>query len=188
MPKKIIAFAGSTRKGSYNDAALSLAVAGARAAGAEVEHIQLRDYPMPIYDADEHHKHGAPKTMLALRVKMLAAQGFLIASPEYNASITPLLKNTIDWLSQSVDGQSGRLPFEGKITGLLGASAGAFGTIRALPHVSYILSNLGAIVLPILAVPKADQLLKADGSVGDERAAKNLHALGAQVVQFIQLG
>jgi chromate reductase, NAD(P)H dehydrogenase (quinone) len=185
LQAKILAFAGSNRKESMNRKALGLAVAGARDAGADVTIADLRDFPMPIYDAEQHAAEGVPAMMIALRKLMLQSQGLLIASPEYNASITPLLKNTIDWLSQSVDGASGRLPFEGKIIGLMGASAGAFGTIRALPHVSYILSNLGAIVLPILAVPKADQLLKADGSVNDERAAKNLRALGAQVVSFI---
>lgn len=184
MPPKILAFAGSTRRASLNDAALALAVSGARSAGAEVTHINLRDYVMPLYDDDLHREHGVPEAMLRLREKMLAANGLLIASPEYNASITPLLKNTIDWLSQSVNGQSGRLPFEGKITGLMGASAGAFGTIRALPHVAYVLSQLGAIVLPVFAVPKADQVFNADGSVADESTATKLRALGAQVVRF----
>lgn len=184
MTNTIIAFAGSTRRGSLNDAALALAVTGARAAGANVAHLQLREYPMPLYDADFHAQHGLPEAMLRLRRALIEAQGFLIASPEYNASITPLLKNTIDWLSQSVDGASGRLPFEGKIVGLMGASAGAFGTVRALPHVATILSNLGAIVLPVLAVPRADKLFHADGSVADAATAEKIRALAASVVKF----
>ncbi len=184
MPPTILAFAGSTRKASLNDAALTLAVAGARNAGATVEHITLRDFAMPLYDADHHHTHGVPEAMLRLREKMLAANGLLIASPEYNSSITPLLKNTIDWTSQSVNGTSGRLPFEGKIIGLMGASAGAFGTIRALPHVATILSNLGAIVLPVLAVPKADHLFTPEGTVADEKTAEKIKSLGVQVVKF----
>ena len=183
---RILTFAGSNRKGSINRAALSLAIRAAREAGAEVEEIHLADFPMPLYDADWHDANGVPASMLSLREKFLRAQGLLIASPEYNASITPLLKNTIDWLSQGVDGQSGRLPFEGKIVGLLGASAGAFGTIRALPHVSYILSNLGAFVLPVLAVPAADKLFGTDGTVANERTARSIAKLGVDVTHLLR--
>ncbi|MBI3714418.1 MAG: NAD(P)H-dependent oxidoreductase [Betaproteobacteria bacterium] len=180
---KIVAFAGSNRRESMNRKALALAVEGARAAGAEVEVIDLREHPMPLYDAEWHAANGVPEAMLPLRKKMIEAPGLLIASPEYNTSITPLLKNTIDWLSQDVDGQSGRLPFENKVVGLMGASAGGFGTIRALPHVSYILSNLGAFVLPVVAVPRADGLMNEDGSVKNERAAASLRELGARVAR-----
>ena len=182
---KILAFAGSVRKESFNRKALSLAVAGARAEGAEVTVADLADFPMPLYDADWHQENGVPDSMLQLRTLMMSANGLLIASPEYNASITPLLKNTIDWLSQSVGGENGAVPFANKVCGLLGASPGAFGTIRALPHVAYILSNLGTFVLPVVAVPKAGELLNTDGTVRDERAAKTLHKLGAQVAQTV---
>ena len=182
---KILAFAGSVRKESFNRKALSLAVAGARAEGAEVTVADLADFPMPLYDADWHQENGVPDSMLQLRKLMMSANGLLIASPEYNASITPLLKNTIDWLSQSVGGENGAAPFANKVCGLLGASPGAFGTIRALPHVAYILSNLGTFVLPVVAVPKAGELLNTDGTVRDERAAKSLHKLGAQVAQSV---
>lgn len=181
---KILAFAGSNRRNSFNRQALTLAVAGAQDAGAEVTVADLRDFPMPIYDADFHHDSGVPAAMLALRELMMSANGLLIASPEYNASITPLLKNTIDWLSQKVDAND-KTVFGNKVCGLLGASPGAFGTIRALPHVSYILSNLGTLVLPIVAVPKAHELMNVDGSVKDERAAKMLRELGAKVSHTI---
>jgi NAD(P)H-dependent FMN reductase len=184
----IVAFAGSNRQGSMNRAALTLAVSGAREAGAEVNVVDLREYVMPLYDADFHTSYGVPDSVRQLRELMRGAQGLLIASPEYNASITPLLKNTIDWLSQSVtDGVGaggGRMPFEGKIVGLLGASAGAFGTIRALPHVSTILSNLGAIVLPVIAVPGADKLFTPEGAVANDRQAKMLQGLGHKVANM----
>jgi chromate reductase, NAD(P)H dehydrogenase (quinone) len=179
---KILAFAGSNRQESFNRKALTLAVAGARDAGAEVTVADLRDFEMPIYDADFHHDSGVPATMLSLRKLMLSANGLLVACPEYNASITPLLKNTIDWLSQSVD-ENDKAVFGSKVCGLLGASPGGFGTIRALPHVSYIFSNLGTIVLPVVAVPKAHELMNADGTVKNEAAAKMLHALGGRVAK-----
>jgi len=190
MTIKIIAFAGSNRHGSINRIALGFAVSGASQAAAEVELIELRDYVLPLYDADWHNAHGVPETAKQLRAKMIVADGLLIASPEYNSSITPLLKNTIDWLSQAVSeglgAGGGRLPFEGKIIGLMGASAGGFGGVRALPHVASILSNLGAIVLPIVAVPGGDKILNTDGSVANERAVANLESLGASVAKMVR--
>ena len=190
MTIKIIAFAGSNRHGSINRIALGFAVSGASQAAAEVELIELRDYILPLYDADWHNAHGVPETAKQLRAKMIVADGLLIASPEYNSSITPLLKNTIDWLSQAVSeglgAGGGRLPFEGKIIGLMGASAGGFGGVRALPHVASILSNLGAIVLPIVAVPGGDKILNTDGSVANERAVANLESLGASVAKMVR--
>ncbi len=185
MSVKILAFAGSVRKESFNRKVLAVAVQGARAAGAEVTLADLRDFPLPIYDADWHAEHGVPPQMLPLRKLMMASQGLLIASPEYNTSITPLLKNTIDWLSQEVNGESGSAPFSGKVCGLMGASNGAFGTIRALPHVSYILSNLGVFVLPVLAVPKVASLLGADGTISHQQTHETVHSLGKRVAETI---
>ncbi len=188
MTTRIVAFAGSTRQGSINRISLGFAIEGAREAGIDVELIDLKDYPMPLYDADWHEANGVPSTTAMLREKMITAQGLLIASPEYNSSITPLLKNTIDWLSQSVrDGVGkggGRLPFEGKITGMLSASAGGFGGVRALPHVAGIFSNLGAVVLPIVAVPGGDKIINADGGIANERAVQMLRQLGGRVAKL----
>jgi chromate reductase, NAD(P)H dehydrogenase (quinone) len=192
MTTKLIAFAGSVRAGSMNRNALSLAVAAAERAGAQVETIDLKQFAMPLYDADWHQANGVPETTRQLREKMRAASGLLIASPEYNSSITPLLKNTIDWLSQSVESGfgagGGRMPFENKFVGLLGASAGAFGTIRALPHVASILSNLGGIVLPVVAVPNGDKLLNSDGSIANARAAQLIEKLGERVATLARAG
>lgn len=182
---RILAFSGSSRRDSWNRKILEVAAAGAREAGADVTVVTLADYPMPIYNADWHVEHGVPPAMLELRALMMASQGLLIASPEYNASITPLLKNTIDWLSQDVDGEGGDAPFRGKVGGLMGASNGAFGTIRALPHVSYILANLGVLVLPVLAVPTVAKAFDAAGVMTDERAKKRLTDLGARLARTI---
>jgi len=182
---KILAFAGSARRDSWNRKVLAVAADGARDTGAEVTVVNLGDYPMPFYDADWHEEHGVPDAMLELRRLMMAANGLLIASPEYNTSITPLLKNTIDWLSQEANGESGRAPFEGKVGGLMGASNGAFGTIRALPHVSAILSNLGVLMLPFVAVPGVAKAFDESGVMTNERSRKSLSALGARVAATI---
>ena len=184
----ILAFAGSSRKDSWNRKVLEVAVAGARDAGANVTVANLADYAMPIYNADWHAENGVPPAMRELRKLMMAANGLLIASPEYNASLTPLLKNTIDWLSQDVGkekDENGNAPFEGKIGGLMGASNGGFGTIRALPHVSYILSNLGVFMLPVVAVPAVGKAFDEQGNMTNERAKKMLSGLGARLAQTI---
>ena len=183
---KILAFAGSSRKESWNRKVLNVAVQGARDACAEVTLVNLGDYPMPIYDADWHEANGVPGNMLKLRALMMQANGLLIASPEYNASITPLLKNTLDWLSQSVDGASGSAPYTNKIGALLGASNGAFGTIRALPHVSYILSNLGVFMLPVVAVPGVGQSFDAAGNMSNEHTRNMVAGLGAKLARTIE--
>lgn len=182
---RILAFAGSSRKESWNRKVLEVAVDGAREAGAEVTVVNLADYPMPIYNADWHVEHGVPPAMLELRRLMMASNGLLIASPEYNTSITPLLKNTIDWLSQGVDGESGDAPFRDKVGGLMGASNGAFGTIRALPHVSQILANLGVLMLPIVAVPTVAKAFDESGMMTNEQVKKRLANLGARLTRTI---
>ena len=182
----ILAFAGSVRKESWNRKVLSVAVQGARDTGANVTLVNLADYPMPIYDADWHEANGVPENMRKLRELMMQANGLLIASPEYNTSITPLLKNTIDWLSQAVDGASGNAPFTNKIGALLGASNGAFGTIRALPHVSYILSNLGVFMLPVVAVPGVSHAFDVAGNMSNERTRSMVAGLGAKLAQTLE--
>lgn len=182
---KILAFSGSSRKDSWNRKVLEVAAQGARDAGAEVNVVNLDDFPMPIYNADWHAENGVPPAMRDLRALMMAANGLLIASPEYNTSITPLLKNTIDWLSQDVDGESGYAPFTGKIGGLMGASNGAFGTIRALPHVSFMLSNLGVFMLPVVAVPTVAKSFDETGVMTNEHTKRMLTQLGERLSQTI---
>ena len=183
---RILAFAGSSRKESWNRKVLEVAAAGARDAHAEVTVVNLADYPMPIYNADWHEEHGVPPAMRELRALMMASNGLLIASPEYNTSITPLLKNTIDWLSQDVDDESGYAPFTDKVGGLMGASNGGFGTIRALPHVSHMLANLGVLMLPVVAVPAVSQAFDLTGAtMTNDRLKKRLTDLGARLARTI---
>ena len=102
---KILAFAGSARKESFNKKMVRIAAAGARAAGAEVTVMELEQFRLPLFDQDEEAEHGLPENGRKIKDLMLAHQGFLIAAPEYNSSITPLLKNTIDWASRPVPGE-----------------------------------------------------------------------------------
>ncbi|MFC3624571.1 NADPH-dependent FMN reductase [Vogesella amnigena] len=177
---RILAFAGSARQESWNKKLIAIAAAGARDAGAEVTLIDLRDYPIPIYDGDDESEHGMPVQAQALRKLMLSHQGLLLASPEYNGSIPPLLKNVIDWISRPVSGQPGPSPYSGKVATLMSASPGGFGGLRGLVHVRAILGNLGMIVLPEqLAIGSAHEAFAADGSMHNAKQQSAVAELGA---------
>ena len=176
---KILAFAGSARKASLNKRLVRVAAEGARRAGADVTEIDLRDFPVPIYDGDLEAEQGVPPKARELRQLMLEHQGFLIASPEYNGSIPALLKNLIDWTSRAVDGQDGLAPYRNKVAVLMSASPGSYGGLRGLVHVRAILGNIGVIVLPDqLAVGKANEAFGPDGSVQNPKMQESVHALG----------
>ncbi len=180
---KILAFAGSAREHSYNKKLIRVAAASVRLAGAEVSLVDLRDFPMPIYDGDLEEHEGIPANAIRFRQLMLAHQGLLIASPEYNSSIAPLLKNTIDWVSRPVNGEDGLAPFRNKVAALLSASPGRLGGLRGLVHVRAILGNIGVLVLPEqLAVSQAHQAFTPTGVMTDPKQQAAVEALGARLV------
>jgi NAD(P)H-dependent FMN reductase len=161
---RLLAIAGSARQGSLNRQLVELASRKAQAQGAEVTLVDLRDLQLPVYDDDWAAAHGKPAGALKLRELFAQHDGLLLASPEYNALPTPLLINSFDWLS-TVPAQDG-LPggtgtTAGKPVGLLAASPGALGGIRALPIVrTYLSTNFAMVVVPEqLALPLADQQL-----------------------------
>jgi chromate reductase len=183
---KILAFAGSARQDSYNKKLVRAAVAGAQAAGVEVTLVDLRDFPMPIYDGDLEAHEGIPENALKFRHLMKVHHGLLIASPEYNSSISPLLKNTIDWVSRPVDGEDGLLPFRNKVAALLATSPGGFGGLRGLVHVRAILGNIGVIVLPNqLAVAKAHEAFNPAGTLVNPKQQAAVEGLGAELAKIL---
>src|SRR5687767_7149579 len=97
---KILVFAGSIRSASHNARLAALAAKELALIGADVSRISLEDFPLPLYDGNLEARSGPPDNALKLKRMMGTHQGVFIASPEYNASITPLLKNTIDWISR----------------------------------------------------------------------------------------
>lgn len=179
---RILALAGSLRRGSYNKLILAVAADGARAAGADVTRIDLRDFPLPVYDADLEASEGLPPGALALKERFLAADGLLIASPEYNSAISGTLKNALDWVSRPASGEKPLACFKGRVAALCSASPGAFGGIRGLAVVRLILGNIGVVVLPDqVAVPKAAEAFDGDGNVVDPGRRKALMELGASL-------
>ncbi|GAB4344867.1 MAG: NADPH-dependent FMN reductase [Gammaproteobacteria bacterium] len=181
-PLRLLALAGSTRRHSYNKTLVRLAAGGAAGAGAEVRFIDLADYPMPLFDEDLEAKRGLPESVTALRERLLDHHGFLLASPEYNGSLTAVLKNALDWLSRPHP--DGRSPFADKVAALLSASPGGLGGLRGLDHARAILTNLGVLVLPRqFALPAAHEAFTKDGRLKDPARQEAVAALGAELVQ-----
>jgi len=167
---RILAFAGSNRKDSFNRKLIHVAAEAAKAAGAQVTMIELRDYPLPILDQDLEKESGLPENGMKLKKIFIEHQGFVIASPEYNSSVTPLLKNTIDWVSRPVPGEPPLAAFQGKVATLLSASTGALGGLRGLVHLRAILGNIGVIVLPEqIAISTAQDAFNSEGSLKDPK-------------------
>ena len=148
---KLLIFAGSTRQHSFNRRLAHVTAGLARAAGAEVTLLELASLDIPLYNADLEAR-GTPPDVLRLKETLDAHPAWIICSPEYNGSYTGLLKNTIDWASSPVHGHpvwgGGDKPFTGKVVGLLSASNGALGGLRALSHLTPLLHNLQCWVCP----------------------------------------
>jgi chromate reductase, NAD(P)H dehydrogenase (quinone) len=183
---RILAFAGSTRRESFNKKLVQHAVKGAREAGADVTLIDLKDFPLPLFDQDLEAEHGMPENGAKLKKLFVDHHGLLISAPEYNSSITAVLKNAIDWVSRPAPGEPGLVAFTGKVVTLMSASPGALGGLRGLVHVRSILGNIGAIVLPRqIAVPKAHEAFQPDGSLADATQQASVEALGKTLASFL---
>lgn len=185
---KILAFAGSLREHSYNKRVLKTAIKGAEKAGATVTCIDLRDYPMPLYNADEQEKDGFPEYALAFQRLLSEHQGLLIATPEYNGSLPGSLKNAIDWASRPNDNFPKSRVFPGKFAAIISSSPGSFGGVRALPHLRAVLTSVGVYVLPSeIAVPQAGDKFNGNGSeMIDEKMKANLENLAASLAELLQ--
>ena len=120
----------------------------AREAGGEVTLIDLKDFPLPLFDQDLEAEQGMPENGTRLKKLFIDHDGLLIASPEYNSSFPAVLKNAIDWVSRPAPGEPSLVAFRGKVATLMSASPGAQGGLRGLVHVRSILGNIGVIVLP----------------------------------------
>lgn len=183
----ILAFAGSARRESYNKKLLAAAVAGAEAAGARVTPLDLRDHPLPLYDGDLEAESGLPEKAVELRGLFRSHRGLLIASPEYNSSLTPLLKNTLDWVSRSPEGGGDLSGFRGKVVALCGASPGPLGAMRSVTHLRALLSNIGCTVLARqVTLRGASDAFDDDGRLRDARQQQRAEALGAELADWLR--
>lgn len=175
---KLLIFAGSLRADSCNKKFAREAVRLAKEAGHEAEFVDLKDYPMPVYDGDIEAASGIPKETSALAKKIQAADALVISSPEYNGSISSPLKNTVDWVSREKPAS-----LTDKHLLLLAASPGALGGIRGLWHTRQPFEALGVHVFPnMMSLPNAYSAFNEQGQLSDEKTAARLKDL---LTQFI---
>ena len=183
---KTLIFAGSTRQHSFNRQLAAQAATLARAAGAEVTHLELSTLDIPLYNADLEAQ-GTPADVIRLKQLLLDHPAWIICSPEYNGSYTALLKNTIDWASSPVKGDAiwsnGFKAFEGKVVGLLSASPGGMGGLRSLSHLNPLLLNLQCWVAPKqFALGGAGQAFDDQGQLKSDAHRQGVQAVVDQVL------
>jgi chromate reductase len=174
---RLLFFAGSTREGSFNKKLARLAQHIATANGIEGVFVDLKDYPMPIYNGDIEAEQGPPQKAHEFKALLGEYPGVFIASPEYNSSVTPLLKNTLDWITRvRGPGESGVEVYKSRVFAISGATPGYYGTMRSLINLRQILEvGIGATVIPQqLALPRANDAFDADGSLKDHAQQKLL--------------
>src|ERR1044071_2630827 len=177
---RLLFFAGSSRTGSYNKKLARLGAMIADANGTPAPFADLGDYPMPLYNGDLEAAEGPPENARKFKALMQAHSGIFIASPEYNASITPLLKNTIDWVSHVREpGPSGPEVYKTRVFALGSASPGGMGGLRSLITVRQVLElGLGALCLPDqFAVPRAKDAFDDDGHLKNKDSQETFKAL-----------
>jgi len=183
---KILVIPGSLRTGSLNAKLAAVAAHRLAQAGADVTKISLSDFPLPIYDGDLQTRSGVPKNAIDLKRLIGAHHGVLIVTPEYNASVPPLVKNTIDWVSRVVDSQESRgQVFRGRAFAIAAASHSRLGGARSLAALRLILSACQALV-----IPNQLALAFADEAYDDMERLKNppdIEALAALVRQLIDV-
>ncbi|MCB1459505.1 MAG: NAD(P)H-dependent oxidoreductase [Nitratireductor sp.] len=182
---KILIVPGSNRSGSHNVRLAGTIAKHLSRLECEVARISLADYPMPIYDGDLEGQKGQPENARKLARLFHEHDGIVLVSPEYNTSLTPLMKNMIDWISRVGSDQHGKLvPYRGKIFAIASASPGGYGGIRGLNHLRAILVNVGALVLSEqLAVANAENAFDEMDELTDKRASGFLDAMARSLVE-----
>ena len=177
---KLLFFAGSARTGSHNKKLAQLGAMIAEANGIPATFLDLGDYPMPIYNGDSEASEGPPENATKLKTVLEGHNGVFIASPEYNASISPLLKNTLDWLSRvRAEGEAPLEVFKTRVFAVGSASPGGMGGLRSLITLRHVLElGLGALVLPDqFAVPRAHDAFGEDGHLTNKEAQERYKLL-----------
>lgn len=185
MTPKILVFAGSIRAGAYSGKTADVAWKELALLGGEVTRISLADYPLPIMDQDLEAEKGIPDNAYKLARLFAAHDGILIATPEYNGSIPPLLKNTIDWISRvHTDNSKPLRPFPGKVVAICSSSDGHFAGIRSAMHLRAVLSHIQMeVISPQCSVPHGADAFDEDGGFREERLRKSMHKVCQALIE-----
>jgi NAD(P)H-dependent FMN reductase len=183
---RILAFAGATRTSSWNKKLIRVGAESVRRAGGEATLIDLRNVAMPLYDGDLEKQEGLPAGARELKRLMLEHDGFLISAPEYNSSISAVLKNVIDWVSRPQPDEPSAVAFRGKVAALLAASPGNLGGIRGLFTVRQVLTTLGTLVIPTqFGLARANEAFDEDGSLKDAGQQKTVDTVASELVRIV---
>ena len=181
---KILAIAGSARRESLNHRLLVAAAREVERAGLECTVLDLADHVLPLYDGDLEAAEGLPPAAIRLKALVSEHAGLLIASPEYNSAISPLLKNVIDWVSRSEAGAPDVSPYHNKVAALISASPGGLGGLRGLVSVRSILGNIGVTVIPEqFALGQAHNAFDDEGGLADDSNAGRLRGVAESLVR-----
>ncbi len=184
---RILCFAGSTRSESFNKKLIRLAAAEAEAAGAAVTLVDLRDFPLPLFDEDLEAESGMPDHAARLKRLFLNHNGLMIASPEYNSSLSAVLKNALDWVSRRQGDEPPKAAFLGKVAAIMSATPSGLGGIRGLVHLRSILQSVGMHVMPDqFMLSTAHQAFDDAGHFADKGKQESLSGLVAGFVQTVE--
>ncbi|MDW6024557.1 NAD(P)H-dependent oxidoreductase [Mesorhizobium sp. BAC0120] len=186
---KILVFAGSVRTGAYSGKTADAAQKELAIQGAEVTRISLADYPLPIMDQDLEQERGIPENAFKLARLIAAHDAVLICTPEYNGSMPPLLKNTIDWVSR-IHRDNGKPlnPYPGKVVGICSSSDGHFAGIRSANHLRAVLSHIQMeVIAPQVSVPHGADAFAEDGSFKEERLRKGMTRLCRTLIEHARM-
>lgn len=186
---RILVFAGSIRSGAFSGKTADAALKELVLQGAEATRLSLADYPMPILDQDLEKEHGIPQNAMRLARQFAAHDGVLIATPEYNGSIPPLLKNAVDWVSRvREDGGRPFRPMAGKPVALCSSSAGRFAGIRCIAHLRSVLVRCRMeVITPECSVPSGAEAFTDMGDLKDESLRRSMQAVAATLIERARL-
>ena len=190
MTPRILVFAGSIRTGAFSGKTADAAVKELALQGAEVTRISLADYTLPLMNQDLEREKGVPENAVKLAHMIAAHDGLLIATPEYNSSLPPLLKNTIDWVSRVKADAQGRpmRAFAGKPVGLCSSSDGMYAGVRAITHLRGVLVHCQAhVITPQCSVPRGAEAFDENGDFVEERLRKAMARVCGTLIEHAAL-
>lgn len=185
QPPRLLFLSGSIRTGSLNTQLALQAAEIAESLGAEATRLNLAEYEMPFYNGDLEAESGLPEAAKRLKQQFIAHHGFFLASPEYNSSFSPLLKNALDWISRKENEHEPPLAaYHGKVAALAAASPGGFGGLRGLVPLRMMLGNIGVHVVPgQLAIASANRVFGENGKLPDGREKSSLTTVVEELVR-----